>query len=275
MLENASSFDRVVVAGLFRLGSTASRVDSILTRLRAADCELVSLAENFDTGEAHGQTVASVLAKLARAEAEPWDRRGWRIEGLQRHGFTPETLVDVGAAGGTPELYKAFPKARQVLIEPLVEFAPDLDELVKEHGGEVIMTAVGASNGVTTLNVAHDFHMTSALETVAQLDLRSQRQVPLTTLDTLFEQRNWKPPIGLKLDVEGFETEVVRGAQRLLRATQFVIAEASVTTRFQGEKSSGEFIATMASLGFQVCDVIDAKNSVLGIHADLLFKRRP
>jgi hypothetical protein len=115
--------------------------------------------------------------------------------------------------------------------------------------------------------------MTSVLEAIGPLDLRSRRQVPLTTLDTLFEQGNWKPPIGLKLDVEGFEAEVVRGAERLLRATQFVIAEASVRDRFQGESSIRELISTMSSLGFQVSDVIDASASVLGVHADLLFKR--
>jgi Methyltransferase FkbM domain len=85
------------------------------------------------------------------------------------------------------------------------------------------------------------------------------------------DQRGWTPPFGLKIDVEGFERQVVEGAARFLEQTQFVIAEVSVSPRFEGGASSAEFIALLRSHGFEVLDVLHAAQSRLGLHADLLF----
>ncbi len=37
-------------------------------------------------------------------------------------GLRPGTLIDVGVAHGTPELYAAFPDARLLLVEPLADY---------------------------------------------------------------------------------------------------------------------------------------------------------
>ncbi len=47
-------------------------------------------------------------------------------EHLNASGFKPGTLVDVGVATGTPELYEAFPKAYFLLVEALKAFEGDL-----------------------------------------------------------------------------------------------------------------------------------------------------
>ena len=59
---------------------------------------------------------------------------GWRVEHLRRAGIAPATVIDVGAANGTRALYEAYPDARLVLIEPLVEHEPDLQRLTADGG---------------------------------------------------------------------------------------------------------------------------------------------
>ena len=101
--------------------------------------------------------------------------------------------------------------------------------------------------------------------------------MPITTLDRLLEERKWDPPFALKIDTEGFEDRVIGGATRLLDQTQFVIAEVSVTRRFEGSYSFADFIALMDSRGFQLIDVLDgAKSCRKGSVAflDLLFCQR-
>ena len=41
------------------------------------------------------------------------------LQHISSLGFKPATVIDVGVAYGTHELYKGFPKARHLLIEPL------------------------------------------------------------------------------------------------------------------------------------------------------------
>src|SRR5512134_1272129 len=64
------------------------------------------------------------------------------LKHIKRLGFEPRTVLDVGAAAGTPELYNAFPKARHILIEPLEENRPRLEEVKKKYGNvEYILAA--------------------------------------------------------------------------------------------------------------------------------------
>jgi FkbM family methyltransferase len=272
-LESSPGLDRLVVLRLDRLGTRSPRrVESILNRLRDAGCALVSLEDSFDTGEESGRAVEAIVSAFAAGAPRPWVCGGWDRERLADRGFSPATIIDVGAADGTRPLYRAFPDAYRVLIEPLAEFEPDLRSLASS-GGEYLATAVGAVEGTVTLAIPDNLRMTSALPAVEELPLTSSREVPVTTLDSLLESRNWTPPFGLKIDVEGFEHEVIEGASRLLGETQFVIPEVSITRRFRGERSCAELIEMMGVRGFEVCDVLDAGRSLLGIHADLLFRR--
>ena len=75
------------------------------------------------------------------------------LEHVRGQGFAPATVVDVGVATGTPELYVAFPGARLLLVEPLTEYAPALDALRAERGAEVAQVAAGAEPGTLELTV--------------------------------------------------------------------------------------------------------------------------
>ena len=49
---------------------------------------------------------------------------------------------------------------------------------------------------------------------------KSRRQVYVTTIDTLIETKQLPVPAVIKIDVEGFELQVLRGAEKLLRSAQ-------------------------------------------------------
>ena len=87
------------------------------------------------------------------------------------------------------------------------------------------------------------------------------------------ETRGWQAPFGIRLDAESFEPEILAGAKATLQQTEFVIAEISVSEPVGGCFVSAEFIALMRTHGFEVCDVIDAGLTLMGIHADAVFRR--
>jgi FkbM family methyltransferase len=204
-----------------------------------------------------------------RGTAEWQQVTGWRPESLRKPGLAPTTIVDVGAGSGTPPLYAAFPSAYRVMIDPLSEHQQDV-----EHG-EFIVTAVGDEIGTATIELGQQ-----SLEHSTMAGLRGvqaeRRSVPVTTLDALWEDRAWKPPFGLKVDAEGYEDRVVRGASRLLTATQFVIAEVQVAPRFRDGYSVAEFLSLLDSRGFVLRDIIDGHKGQenRGMHfMDCLFVR--
>jgi FkbM family methyltransferase len=186
----------------------------------------------------------------------------WTPANLRKAGFSPRTVVDVGAgAKGTLQLYEAFPEAFQVLVEPLKEHEPQLKGILKEYEGTYFLTAVGAREEKLDIHVEPQvidkssiYPRTDLTSTGDQLD---KRAIPVTTLDVLMEKHNFRPPFGLKIDTEGFEYQVIEGASNFLRETQFVIAEVSVAKRFIGSYSFAEFIEIMDRNGFYLCDILD------------------
>ena len=250
--------DKVVMTRLDRLPRSVEDVLAFIRKLRAADVGLVCLEEGFDTAGDEGRVVVDVLQEVGRWERADAARAGWSADSLRKPGFSPATLIDVGVAAGTGSLYEAFPEAYLVLIEPLAEFEPQLSALVARRPGEYILTAVGASTGAARINVNLEVLTgSSVLPLVRGTDhQREERAVPITTLDALRAEHRWTPPFGLKIDTEGFEDRVIEGAGSLLEETQFVLAEVSMTDRFEGSYTFAEFVASMDARGFQLCDVL-------------------
>jgi FkbM family methyltransferase len=275
LLGNPDGIDKLVVVRLDRLGRRARRILNVLGRLERQGLELVSLEEGMDVGDETGRAVKGTLAMLADYEFDAAVLRlhGWHTERLQREKFSPATVIDVGVAEGTEPLYEAFPDAYLALIEPLAEWEPDLSRLVESRPGDYVLTAVGAREGSIAIQVDENLFTSSVLPQVNRQPSAGQREVPVTTLDRLVETRGWHPPFGLKIDVEGFEHDVIEGAEATLAQTQFVVTEISVSERFVGGCSPAELIDLLRSHGFEVCDVIAAGVTPIGIHADAIFRR--
>ena len=211
-------------------------------------------------------------ARNTRAQNQRIEK--WRIV-LKRGGFRPRTVVDVGVGRGTPELYEAFPEAVQILIEPLKEHESHLRDILKEYKGQYFLTAVGARKQQAVMNVApNNMYMSSILERTHLPPTEFQteeRQIQVTTLDSLMGEHGFEPPFGLKIDAEGFEYQIMRGARAFLRETQFVIAEVSVTERFKESYMLSEFTELMDRNGFFLWDVLRIPNHRR--YVDAVFRR--
>jgi FkbM family methyltransferase len=270
VLADLTSLDKVVVVAFDRLPHSARRMANILARLRQAGVALVALDEQFDTDAGRGEAVRKVLEIVARwspVDAQPGN--GWTPANLRRPGLEPATVIDVGVAGGTGGLYEAFPDAHLVLIEPLQEFEKALKVLTARHGGEYLLTAVGAAEGTSTIHIHRTRSLSSVMTPIRGEQDAARREVPVTTLDKLVAERGWQAPFGLKLDVEGYEPFIIQGATSMLKETEFVIAELSISPRFEGDWTCGQFIELMRSHGFEVVDVLDATR----VYADIRFCR--
>jgi hypothetical protein len=62
---------------------------------------------------------------------------------ISKLGFKPKTVIDVGVASGTEELYSAFPEATLLLIEALNQFEPNLVSILKRYRGSYLIVAAG------------------------------------------------------------------------------------------------------------------------------------
>ena len=182
---------------------------------------------------------------------------GWEAS-LNRTGPPPPTIIDVGAAMGTGPLLRAFPDAYHVLIEPQPEFEEALCSKLETRRGEV---HPDGRRRPRRRDPSPRLPWTAASDFDAGKHQADSAGDPSRTHDDARPSRNracWRSPFGLKIDTEGADHLVVRGATNVLRETRFVIAEVWVKPRFVGAHTVAEFIALMDARGFELRDILGA-----------------
>ena len=196
----------------------------------------------------------------------------------RRLGLDPATVIDVGVAAGTPELYRAFPDARLLLVEPLEEWRALLEEANGNRKVEVVIAAAGAEAGETEITVHRVLACSSVLGARRGDDVDTQRRVvPRVRLDNIVEERNLPGPFVVKVDVEGGELEVLDGAPAILREADLVLLEVSLFELVPGAPLLDEVVGWMSEHGFVVADVYNGHNRPLDgalAQLDMAFVQR-
>lgn len=188
------------------------------------------------------------------------------IRHLKAKGFRPGTVIDIGVAAGTPWLYQ-FPEAKLVLVEPNRQFEIDLERIKTRHQADIFPYGAGADFAELTLNVDLGTPSSSSLYAASdglkaywqkwgQVREIETRTVDVKPLDAMIEDR-YRPPFLIKIDTEGFELEVLRGAIKSLGKTACLIVEASVAKRHEGSYAFADLIAFLHTHGFGLADLVD------------------
>ncbi len=198
----------------------------------------------------------------------------WRqsLRVLQRHGFEPATVFDIGVGFGTWSLYRAFPDAHYHLIDPTPESLPYMEKIAKRLGGEVHAVALGDRDGEVTLEVRPDVQGSTLLEEVGPRQILRFEKVPMRRFDSLIG--SFGRPALAKIDVQGAELMVLQGMTGRLADIDAFVIETSTIATVKGGAEMAEVVGFMRQHGFVVADIVGMKRRPLdGATAqfDLLF----
>lgn len=189
------------------------------------------------------------LLRRSRHPNDPWSRLKLLSD--------VATVIDVGVGdAGTPELYRHFPNARFISIDPLLECRSVVDALIPSTaaGSEFHAVALGSEEAVMPLQVTGKLSRSSlrkrswvANDTYAT---REVRQVPVRRLDTLLAPGALHPATLLKVDTEGNEFAVLQGSVGLLPYISYLLLEISTTENFESGEALPDIYTWLASHGY-------------------------
>lgn len=200
-------------------------------------------------------------------------------------GEEPGTIFDVGANRGQFALAAAwrFPGAKIVSFEPLPAAVGRLRKATKRLANiEIVESALGSETGRLQFYAHSHSHASSALRAKdlhGRLDTADREMgeisVAVTTLDAFSAGREFRRPILLKLDVQGFERQVLEGAANFLKDVDYLLFETSFEQMYDAEPLFEEMREYVSGLGYKVVAPVGFlrdRNFVI-LQADLLWRR--
>ena len=192
------------------------------------------------------------------------------------------TVIDVGVAGGTPELWAAFPASeyQYLLIEANPFYAEKLKKTASKMGAILETVFCGDHDGTETFITDDLYDPGKASKYSRKTGGNEKRsEVPSFTLDTIIKKHSLAGPFILKVDVEGAELDVLRGASETLMRTEAIIVETPISLKKDRASSFGAIVSYLHERGFAVVDfaetTYDQKSGFLNFTNTIFLREVP
>ncbi len=184
------------------------------------------------------------------------------LKKLANQGFTPRHIIDIGANyGGWSRVAKSiFSEANFLLIEPQEEMRPFLDRFCAQNpGSRWVQAGAGAEVGELDFTIWDDHQGSAFLSPEVRGMTRHSRHrtVPVITLDSIIAKQTFPMPNLVKIDVQGFELNVLQGAIRLLQQTEMFIVEVRFVDPEGKRPTFYKVVEWMEAYGYRIHDLFD------------------
>jgi FkbM family methyltransferase len=173
-------------------------------------------------------------------------------------------IADVGGGTATTATMFAqlFPNLPIYVFEPIKENFNTIDHSPhKTANWRTRNQAVGSSVGESYINVASRVTASSLLEMDDQIEgygsmlqLQKREKIDITTLDHSIAPT--EKVLILKLDVQGFELEVLRGGAQTLARTSVIVLEINNHEGYKNAPTYYEIDEFLRQAGFQLHDLL-------------------
>lgn len=184
------------------------------------------------------------------------------LEDVRARGFKPAGILDIGANCGdwTRMALSVFPESRVIMFEPQEEMRLKLEAYCSENSNvECIHAGAGKEDGELIQTIWKDLKGSSFLPKAdqAKIDQGRQRITPIVTVDSVLGERPDFVPDLVKLDIQGFELEALRGATAIFGLAELIILETSLYEFLPGQPLTIDCFNFMKAKGYNFYDVAD------------------
>lgn len=187
--------------------------------------------------------------------------RNW-IYDIQRHAGARDfgVILDVGANSGQTAwlLVRYFRSSAIYAFEPV---ASSYRALQSVYGDRIccMQMALGREPARRQINLHSDSELNSFKETRESATRTGSELVEVTTVDQFCHEYGINKIGVLKIDVQGWEEEVLAGAFGMLsnRRIQYIYAEVGFRKRDYDMQGFASFNARMDELGYEFCGLYD------------------
>ncbi|WP_338763946.1 FkbM family methyltransferase [Bernardetia sp. ABR2-2B] len=193
-----------------------------------------------------------------------------------------KTIFDIGGNIGSWTLLAKtiFPQAEIHAFEPLEKFANIFKRNTEKFDSVAVhQFALGNQETMSEMHVAGDSSSLLPLGDLMQeqyaIQSKEKTQIQTVILDNYIKEKNIPQPDFIKLDIQGYELEALKGAENAMKNAKYVFIEVSLEEFYIGQPLLHDVVAFMAEHNFYATAL--KKQTHVGqrlYQTDILFEKR-
>ena len=194
------------------------------------------------------------------------------------------TILDIGANKGQfiLEAIKWHPEANLIAFEPLGSERASMEYVLAGLSRlKIHPVALGQEDTTAQFHVSASADSSSILnqtplqaETFPGTENAAHVEIPVRRLDHVLDGSALTRPVICKIDVQGFELNVLLGFGELLDAVDYLIVELTNIPFYEGAPNSADVVAFLAARGFKILGIYAMYlRRGVSVQADFLFGR--
>ena len=192
---------------------------------------------------------------------------------METLGYKTKVVYDIGAcqAAWSKELKANFRNIEIILFEANPAYKTFLENSGFKFFNDVLSNPgreyADFYNGTNTGDSYYK-------ETTKYYDQQSSIRLPCKTLDKIIEENELPVPNFIKIDTQGSELDILKGAQSIIDQVDFIYTECPIIRYNEGAPSISEYLEFFRSKNFIPIDIFEihrAENILLQI--DIMFVR--
>ncbi len=196
---------------------------------------------------------------------------------MKKLGFSPSVAIDIGAYVGewTRSFKQIFPDTRVLMVEAQPSKESILSKVKSELANVDARVALLGARPETNVGF-HESETASSVLREAAGSCPPTAHMTMTTLDEITGGGPFAHPNFIKLDVQGYELEVLRGSTCTLQSAEVVLMEVNLLRLHEGAPIFHESAEYMGKQEFQVydlCTLIRRPYDGAVWQADVIFVR--
>lgn len=208
------------------------------------------------------------------------------VTNLKKTVLDIHTVIDVGANIGqfASAIKCEYPNAKVHCFEPVPETFSKLSQN-KSNASTVKLypIALGNTKGKISFFQNEHSHASSILEVsdeqkaaLPETSAYKKIEVDIETLDEVSAGFEIEHPLLLKLDVQGFEKDVLLGATEFLKQVDYLLLEMSFIPMYKNEPLFDEMHRFITDKGFEIVGPVGSLPDSQGVimQMDMLYKKK-
>ena len=173
----------------------------------------------------------------------------------------PNTIIDIGSNKGQFLILieKMFPGRTAYSFEPIKEMMDKQKKFFSFKQNIYFYNyALGSESSLKNFFITLRKDSSSFLKINEvnnqnkNYNIKENRPIQINTLDDCFENKNIKQPIFIKIDVQGYELEVLKGSELMLKQTEYILLEVTESEMYKTQATEELIIKFLKKFNFRV-----------------------